>query len=114
MAYEIDQIHIYSRDEAIEFSYKEGKWSRCVTTWETVDGVREESSSISACTAEDVIVALLLNMSYYGKDIAVSKGPIGTWVPTQGKIYEGDYGRSPYRPDNPLYWLVGNDELKLK
>ena len=114
MAFEIDQIHIESFDKTIDFSHKEGKWSCCVTTRETVGGAKEESSSISACSAEDVIVALLLNLGHDDRCISVSKGLLGTWIPTRVRCYEGDFGCSTYHLDNPLYWLVGNDELRFK
>ena len=114
MAYEIDQIHIDSCNETIKFLYKDGEWSCRVTTWETVDGIKEENSFINACTAEDVIIALLLDMSHIDKDISVSKGPLGTQVPTQSRSYEGDFGRSSYHPDNPLYRLVGDDGLRFR
>ena len=111
MAFEIDRIQIcVSRTEWVEFSYKNKKWSRCITTVTTDDHTREETSSISPCTAEDVIVALLLNMNRDDRDILVYKYPFEIWIPVLRAYFEdGD----PY-PGNVLGRLVGDDELKFR
>ena len=120
MAFEIDRIRIWNTEhsEEVEFLYKDGEWSQRVTTREETDGVEETTtSSGGACTAEDVIVALLVSMCRYDKTVAIAKGAQGTPMATSGKVYSVDaYGnRRSTRLENWLHELYGDSAtLKLK
>ena len=93
-----------SNSETVQFEYSNGKWSRSITTTEISDGTKEVSTSSAACSAEDVIVALLLNMGQEGVLISAGKNPYGTpilaqsWLPRD--VYclnsNGDDRYQPY------------------
>lgn len=72
-----------SVDERTYFAYENGAWTRNEET-RTLDddGTKDVTTSTQACTAEDVIVALLQNMCKEDVNIDVAKRR-GTAIPVQ-------------------------------
>ena len=77
-------------------------------TIEDVDGYQEVTTSTGACSAEDVITALLLNMSQKGVEIFV-KMRGGTAVSTQGWR---DFSRQIM--DMPYSWFGEDTDIKIE
>ena len=106
----INVITIQSNpDERVEYAFENGGWSHSITTTEDVDGCREVSTSTSACSAEDVITALLLSMSQKGVEVFVKKRR-GTAVSVQG----WRQGFSRQIGDTPHTWFGEGSDLKIE
>ncbi len=112
----IDYILINDRPHGCKLLFRysgSGTWSRYVTTIEHFDDTVEESTSISTCSAEDIIVELLFDMGKEGILISVGKGhstPIftqGGWVPPADLYSDGKTNV------NVLAMLVGKEDLKI-
>ena len=88
------------------YVFEGGKWS-CNTETTTLDtGILETSTSSRACSAEDVILELLMSIGQRDTTISVCRR-FGTPIPVQV--------RDSMDPDGPLINLLGNwPDVELK
>ena len=95
-------------NEYVEYAFENDRWNRSLTVAETIDGTREVTTSTTACSAEDVIAALLLSMSQKGVEVLVNKKG-GTAVSVQSWL---DF--SGLMSDTPRSWFMKGYDLKIE